>query len=199
VEVHWGKREQIYVTPIGADEVNVALLTGRRGRRLSDALAEFPAVAQHLTNAESTAPARGAVTRTRTLRRVVRGNVALLGDASGSVDAITGEGLLSAFRQALALADALCAGELARYAEAHRSIARNPARMARLLLLLDRHPQLRRRAIAALATRPECFAELLSVHLGEKGLLRAACSLAADALGGRNAYVVGEQSRERGL
>ncbi len=68
--------------------------------------------------------ARGAVTRTRTLREVIRGNVAVLGDASGSVDAITGEGLLSAFRQAHALADAIAAGKPERYAAAHRQIAK---------------------------------------------------------------------------
>ena len=44
----------------------------------------------------TTSSASGAVTRTRGLREVVRGNVAVLGDASGSVDAVTGEGLLSA-------------------------------------------------------------------------------------------------------
>ena len=36
-----------------------------------------------------------------------RGNVALIGDASGTVDAITGEGLCLAFSQAMVLAECL--------------------------------------------------------------------------------------------
>ncbi len=126
VEVHWGYREQLYITPVAENEVNVALLTSHRGRRVCDALPDFPQVARRLANAAPTSTARGAVTRTRRLRQVVRANVAVLGDASGSVDAITGEGLLSAFRQARALAAALAAGNLGRYAAAHRQIARNP-------------------------------------------------------------------------
>jgi flavin-dependent dehydrogenase len=198
VEVHWGKREQIYVTPIGAEEVNIALLTGRRDRRLSDALADFPVVARRLAKAERTAAARGAVTRTCMMRQVVRGNLALIGDASGAVDAITGEGLLSAFRQAVALAEALSTGKLERYTEAHRRIARTPGRMARLLLLLDRHPMLRRRSIAALAAHPECFAKLLGVHLGEQSYLQALRSVAGEIIRGRTP-VWPTPYKERGL
>jgi flavin-dependent dehydrogenase len=172
VEVHWGCREQLYITPVGENEVNVALLTSHRGRRVCDALPDFPEVARRLAHAAATSTAtstaRGAVTRTRTLRQVVRGNVAVLGDASGSVDAITGEGLLSAFRQARALADALAAGKPELYAAARRQIAKNPRRMARLLLMLDGHPRLRRRFVAAMARHPESFAALLRVHLGEQ-------------------------------
>jgi menaquinone-9 beta-reductase len=108
------------------------------------------------------------VTRTRSLREVIRGNVAVLGDASGSVDAVTGEGLLSAFRQAHALADAIAAGDPERYAVAHARMAKAPRRMARLLLLLDRYPRLERRFVATMATRPETFAALLRVHLAEQ-------------------------------
>ena len=168
VEVHWGRREQLYITPVAENEINVALLTSRRGRGVCDALPDFPEVARRLAKAAATSTARGAVTRTRTLRQVVRGNVAVLGDASGSVDAITGEGLLSGFRQAHALAAALADGKPERYAAAHRQIAKNPHRMARLLLLLDRYPRLQTRFIAALARRPESFAALLRVHLGEQ-------------------------------
>jgi flavin-dependent dehydrogenase len=111
---------------------------------------------------------RGAVTRTRSLRTVIRGNVAVLGDASGSVDAVTGEGLLSAFRQAHALADAIAAGAPERYAVAHAGMAKAPQRMARLLLLLNRYPWLERRFVATMETRPETFAALLRVHLAEQ-------------------------------
>jgi flavin-dependent dehydrogenase len=50
---------------------------------------------------------RGAITSSRKIKAVYREHIALIGDASGSVDAITVEGLYLAFRQATALADAI--------------------------------------------------------------------------------------------
>ena len=66
--MYWGSGEQIYVTPLGDEEVGVALLTSKRGRRLSDALPDFPAVAKWIAGAETTSSMRGAVTKTRSLR-----------------------------------------------------------------------------------------------------------------------------------
>ena len=54
-------------------------------------------------------PWRGTPALTRRLERVHRDNVALVGDASGSVDAITGAGLCLAFQQAERLGEALAA------------------------------------------------------------------------------------------
>jgi flavin-dependent dehydrogenase len=185
VEVHFGGHEQLYVTPLSDDEVGVALLTSKRGRRLSDALPDFPAVANRLAAAARTSTMRGAVTRTRRLREVIHDNVAVLGDASGSVDAVTGEGLLSALRQAHALGDAIAAGEPQGYAAAHRQISQRPQRMARLLLLLDRYPWLERRFVARMAKRPESFAALLRVHLAEESWTDFAWNEVAALLAGR--------------
>jgi flavin-dependent dehydrogenase len=182
VEVHWGRGEQLYVTPLGRDEVGIALLTSRRGRTLCDALLDFPAVARRIAGAAPTSSARGAVTQIRSRRQVIRGNVAVVGDASASVDALTGEGLLSAFRQANALADAIAAGEPMRYAAAHRRMAKTSQCMARLLLLLDRYPGLERRFVTQMAKRPENFAALLRLHLAEQSLPRFVWSAAATLL-----------------
>ena len=188
VEVHWRDHEQLYVTPLGKDEVGVALLTSTRNRRLSDALSDFPAVRDRLAGAAQASAMRGAVTRTLSRREVIRGKIAVLGDASGSVDAVTGEGLLSALQQANALADAIAAGEPQHYRAAHRQIAKGPRRMARLLLLLDRHPWLERRFVAAMSERPESFAALLRVHLREQSWPGFAGNEAAELLAtGRHA------------
>jgi flavin-dependent dehydrogenase len=98
------------------------------------------------------------------VRGVVRGNLALAGDASGYVDAITGEGLSLAFQQAEALAAALAAGDLRRYAAAHRRAARLPDAMTRLLLFAEARPGLRRRTVRALAADPALFSRLLAIH-----------------------------------
>jgi hypothetical protein len=96
------------------------------------------------------------------------------------VDAITGEGLCQAFQQSAALADAMVAGELSRYAKAHRRIAFRPALMADMMLSMDRWPAVRRRALGAMAGRPEYFANMLAGHVGElrpMQLVRSSLSL----------------------
>lgn len=163
VEIHWGDRFQFYVTPVAQREVCVALICRDPRLRLDDALARVPQLARRL--GPSDAPIRGAVTATRRLRSVCRGCVALIGDASGSIDAITGEGLCLAFRQAGALAAALETGDLTSYSAAHRRLARRPRAMGDLLLMLDRHPALRRAAVRAFGAHPPLFARMLAAHV----------------------------------
>src|SRR5216683_4829535 len=134
MEIHWGENAQVYVTPLSNDETCVALISRDPRMRLEDAWKEFPKLAGRLCHAEPRSAERGAVTVTRRLKSVYRGNVALTGDASGSVDAITGEGLGLSFHQAIALANALGNGELESYQRAHRQLARRPHTMDRLLL-----------------------------------------------------------------
>ncbi len=167
VEIHWGQEMQAYVTPLGGDEICVVLISRDPRMRWEEAWRHFPVLEGNLSGAELSSTSRGAVTATSSLNRVYRGNVALTGDASGSVDAVTGEGLGLSFRQAIALADALAAGKLERYQCEHRRLLRQPRSMARLLLLLDRHPSLRKRAIRGFARDPELFSHLLTVHQGE--------------------------------
>src|SRR2546426_777184 len=167
MEFHWGQEAQAYVTPLSNDETCVALISRDPRMRLEEAWRDFPKLANSLRHAEPSSTERGAVTVTRRLRQVYRGNFALAGDASGSVDAVTGEGLCLSFRQAIALADSLEKGELQSYQHAHRRLARRPNTMGRLLLLLDRYPSLRKRALRSLAEDPQLFSRLLAAHLGE--------------------------------
>lgn len=104
------------------------------------------------------------------MHQVCRNRIALVGEASGSVDAITGEGLAQAFRQALALAEALAAGDLSTYEAAHREIEAVPQFMRRAMLLMDKSAAIRRRALRAFDSKPGLFARMLSVHVGETPL-----------------------------
>ena len=166
-ENHWSKHAQAYVTPIGAAEICVVVMAENRCHAsFENALTQMPKLNEKLSGAYLSSRERGAVTAMRSLRHVYRNNVALLGDASGGVDAITGEGLRMAFRQALALADAMANGDLSQYQRAHRQIARRPMLMGRLLLWLGRNPRIRARAIRAMQQRPELFARVLSAHVG---------------------------------
>jgi flavin-dependent dehydrogenase len=109
---------------------------------------------------------KGALTANCSLRRVSRGNIALIGDASGTVDAITGEGLCLAFSQAIVLAECLKNGDLSRYEWEHRRLALRPRVMARLMLLMDRRPRLQRRTLQVFGERPYIFRRLLKLHVG---------------------------------
>lgn len=166
MEIHWGPDSQIYVTPVAENEVCVVLIARDPRARLDEALPNFPAVAQRVARADF-GHERGSVTATRRLKAVTRGNVALIGDASGSVDAITGEGLSLLFQQAAALADALEAGDLGRYEAAHRRIGRRPEFMADLMLLLDGRRRLRETALSVMSAYPAIFARLLALHVGQ--------------------------------
>jgi menaquinone-9 beta-reductase len=168
MEIYWGSREQAYVTPISSQEVCIAVM----GDTAEDvdfdrALEDIPELRQQLSSAELCSRERGAVTAMQTLARVWDGNVALVGDASGGVDAITGEGLRLAFRQVLvALADAMERGDLREYECAHRQLARRPTLMGRLMLQLGQSVGIRSRVLRMLNPNPELFARLLAIHLG---------------------------------
>ena len=173
VEIHWGPHGQAYVTPVSAEEVCVAVLTRFPGTtRSTEILHSIPTLREKLMHAQITTRERGAVTTTHQLRQVIRGHVALIGDASGSADAITGEGMAIGFRQALLLASAVGNDNLARYAAGHAEILRLPQRMARIMLLMDRWHGLRRKVLSAFAQDPALFEKLLQVHTGEASLPR---------------------------
>jgi len=166
-EVYWSKQAQAYVTPIGTEEVCIVVMA----ERLEDAdfakvLEDLPELRERLNGAELASRERGAITMMYRLKNIARENVALVGDASGGVDAITGEGLRLAFRQALALAAAMEAKHLKGYEETHRELARRPMRMGKLMLLLGRNEALRQRSFGALASKPQLFEDLLAVHVG---------------------------------
>lgn len=174
MELHWGARCQLYVTPVAPDQVCVALISRNPALRLDEALREFPEVSERLQGAAHGSVERGAMSVTRKLARVCQGRVALVGDASGGVDAITGEGLCLAFQQADLLADCLRSDNLGRYQAGHRSLARRPALMARLMLLLEQRAGLRQRVMQAFLSEPKLFARMLATHVGAVSPLHVA-------------------------
>lgn len=166
MELNWGRHGEIYVTPVANDQVCVALISRDPKLRLDEALLNFPELRERLKDCEISSSEKGALTATCKLKRVSRGNLALIGDASGTVDAITGEGLCLAFSQAMILADCLEEDDLSRYEREHRRLAFRPVLMARLMLLLDRRPRLQRRTLQAFRKRPDVFERLLELHVG---------------------------------
>ncbi len=170
VEVYWGDFGQAYVTPISQQEVCVATVTRDSSIRMDRALDSLPVLKARLRGAAEASKIRGAVTTTRKLRRVTAGNVLLIGDASGSADAVTGEGLAVSFRQAALLAEAIHRNDTGIYEAGHPSTLRLPRMMSKIMLSLDRRPWLRNRAMAALVRDPGLFGRMLAMHVGEEPL-----------------------------
>lgn len=167
MELYWGQGQQVYVTPVGPAEVCVVVISDERHARFEATWKAFPILRERLAGGETLGRERGGVTAMQSLKRVCSERVALIGDASGGVDAITAQGLRLGFEEAMALANALEAGDLARYQAEHRRLSRHPTFMGKILLQMGRHATLRGRAMEVLSRNPGIFSALLALHSGE--------------------------------
>lgn len=163
VEVHWAFGSEAYVTPVGEDEVGIALLWHRPAPSFEAMLSRFPILEERLDGREATTPVAGAGPFRRRVDRIAGGRVALVGDASGYVDALTGEGVSLAFECARALSASLRRGDLSSYAGEHRRLSRRYRGMAELVLCLSRRPRIRDRVVAHLASHPDLFERLVAI------------------------------------
>lgn len=162
VEVHWGEGVEAYVTPVARDEVGVALLWRGGPAEHAALLAGFPDLAARLAGAEATSSVRGAGPFWQRARARTAAGVALVGDAAGYTDAVTGEGITLGLRCADALAEIIASGApLAGYEAEWGRLSRVHRRFAALLGFGVAHPRLRRAAFAALARVPGAFEGLL--------------------------------------
>jgi flavin-dependent dehydrogenase len=152
VEVHWSPTVEAYVTPVDADTVGVALL-GPRATLLAgfDTLlrSQFPELSARIPASTTTGSLLGGGPLRRRSRRRSAGRVRLVGDASGYVDALTGEGI----RVGLAQADAAVRhlDDADAYERAWRTVTRDYRVLTTGLLTWASSPA--RRAIVPAASR----------------------------------------------
>ncbi|MCK6530456.1 NAD(P)/FAD-dependent oxidoreductase [Myxococcota bacterium] len=177
VEVHFAAGIEAYVTPVGPRRVGVAFLweDGAVAPATFDAfLARFPALSERLAGAAPDSPILGAGPLARGVRAPVADGVALVGDAAGYLDALTGEGLCLAFDDALCLSRVLpgalsrgaTAAALAPYARDRRARFRRYASVTSAVLSVARRPPLRRAAIRWLSAHPRTFEAMVAWALG---------------------------------
>ena len=140
VEVHWSPWGEAYVTPVEPDLVGVAILSAHPPE-----LAWFPRLAQHLHGA-SRGRARGCGPLRQVVSRRVSGRVLLVGDAAGYEDALTGEGISLAVKQAVAAVSAIVDQNPSPYEAAWGRITRDYRLLTRTLVLAT-IPRASRRAI----------------------------------------------------
>ncbi|MGV0698371.1 NAD(P)/FAD-dependent oxidoreductase [Mycolicibacter sinensis] len=151
VEVHWSRWGEAYVTPVQPDLVGVAILSSRRPD-----LDWFPWLAHHLRDAEA-GPARGCGPLRQVVARRVAGRVLLVGDAAGYEDALTGEGISLAVKQAAAAVDAIAADAPASYERAWHRLTRHYRLVTRALVLASAPRATRRAIVPACAALPGVF------------------------------------------
>ena len=151
VEVHWSPWGEAYVTPVEPDLVGVAILSGGRPE-----LAWFPRLAQRLTDAAH-GRARGCGPLRQVVSRRVAGRVLLVGDAAGYEDALTGEGVSLAVKQAGAAVTAIVDGNPSSYEKQWRRITRDYRLLTRALVLSTATRTGRRAVVPASSALPRVF------------------------------------------
>jgi flavin-dependent dehydrogenase len=192
VEVYWTAQAEAYVTPVADDLVGIGLLFAKTSRdgRPDDAaqvaardaaqdgtahgarddfetrLGVFPALLGRLAGAAPASTVRGAGPMRQDVRRRVYGRVLLVGDASGYVDALTGEGISVGLAQARALARCLADGRPADYEHAWRRVSGPAWRLTGGLLWSRNRPLLAPRIVPAAVHLPWLFTTLVN-HAAE--------------------------------
>lgn len=156
VEVHWGREGEAYVTPVADDLVGVAVLTARRAS-YDEHLGGFPALRERLSGADAVTPVRGAGPLRQRASRRAAGRVLLVGDASGYVDALTGEGISLGLAQARAAVEAVCDDRPEDYERGWRRATWRYAVLTHTLVQATRPAWARRALVPAAAAAPGIF------------------------------------------
>ncbi|MFO0595682.1 MAG: NAD(P)/FAD-dependent oxidoreductase [Myxococcaceae bacterium] len=174
VEVHFSAGVEAYVTPAGRKRVGIAFLweaaAAPEDVSFEALLSRFAPLKERVGAAEFDSSARGAGPLLQHVKRRAANRVALIGDAAGYVDAITGEGLTQALEGAEALAAALPEvisrdGAVEAFSAWETTMEKSFTRYARLansVLFLARRPALRRAAVVALSKSPALFGQVLA-------------------------------------
>jgi flavin-dependent dehydrogenase len=150
VEVHWSPWGEAYVTPVEPDLVGVAVLSQHRPD-----LGWFPQLAHRLGDAAG--PARGCGPLRQVVAQRVAGRVLLVGDAAGYEDALTGEGISLAVKQAAAAVAAIVADNPQSYERAWHRITRSYRLLTRGLVLASAPRALRPAVVPACTLLPGVF------------------------------------------
>ena len=159
VEVHWSQQVELYVTPVDDDTVGVAVL-GPRPLDQDAAIASIPLLAEHLRGARPAGEVRGAGPLLQRTRARTAGRVLLAGDASGYVDALTGEGMRVGFAQARAAVAAVRSGDMQQYERAWRATTRDFRMLTSALVVAARSP-VRHRIVPTAARKPAWFGSVV--------------------------------------
>jgi len=160
VEVHWLPKAELYVTPVSADTVGIAVL-GERPLDLAAIIDALPEVARRLSGAQVASEVKGAgPLRQNTLART-KGRTLLVGDAAGYVDALTGEGLRIGLAQAHAAVTAVTNNDVVSYEKEWFQITRSYRMLTSTLLWASSRPPLRKLIVPSACALPWAFQKIV--------------------------------------
>jgi flavin-dependent dehydrogenase len=170
---------ETYRAPVGPDEHLLALLCDRAQMAAfsNDLIGQYRARARAAHPDLEGADLSGTVSAIGPFRygakTVAQDGIFLVGDASGFVDPITGEGLASGLAQAQAFARALDHPHPeAIYRRLHRRITRDPRRFTALVVYLATNARRAARAVHGMQRLPSAMPRLLGINLGYWGFGR---------------------------
>lgn len=160
VEVHWLPGAELYVTPVSKDIVGIAVL-GERPLDLQSAIDSLPEIKSRLKDATIASELKGAgPLRQRTSART-KGRILLVGDASGYVDALTGEGLRIGLAEARAAVKAVVCNDPQSYEKEWLAITRSYRIMTGSLAWAASHPKIRKLIVPAACSLPWLFQKII--------------------------------------
>jgi menaquinone-9 beta-reductase len=160
VEVHWTPSGEVYVTPVDRELVGVAVL-GTRGTNYEAVVQQASALAERLAGAVPVSELMGAGPLWQQTSRRTSGRVLLVGDASGYVDALTGEGIRLGLAQARAAVAAVIAGRPADYERAWRRLSRDYRLLTTVLVSAAVRPTMRRRIVPLAVRLPRVYGTIV--------------------------------------
>lgn len=155
IEVYYTPTAEVYITPVSSSQVGVAVL-GPRNTDFEATVTSVPELAHRLKDIPFSSKRSGAGSFPQLTSSRRRGRVLLVGDASGYVDAITGEGLRLGFAQAHEAIACIAAHRPELYERKWKAVSRDFRVLTQGLVMLANSPF--RMSIVPLAQRmPQLF------------------------------------------
>lgn len=161
VEVWWSPWGEAYVTPVADDLIGVAILGGVRAD-LASLPDRFPELARRLEGVPRVGSVRGAGPLRQVVSRRVVGRVLFVGDSAGYEDALTGEGISLALKQARAAVSSIVSGQPGRYEAEWKRITREYRLLTRGLVLATTIGPVRRAIVPLSARLPRVFGAIVN-------------------------------------
>jgi flavin-dependent dehydrogenase len=182
-EMHVGAGGYCGVAPLGLDEANVTFVLDQAAFRPARGGLEafyraalrtrWPRLHARLEGASLTEPPRAVGPLLLSSPRSLAGGALVLGDAAGTLDPFTGEGVALALRGAALAADAAARalregtdGAVRAYGQLYRRDTRSTFRVNRLILALADRPWLADAVARRLSRRPALACELIGMAGG---------------------------------